>query len=240
MQVGFVLQALQLEPIKVDPGNVAGLKAVAAHVQHFVVILEVHLRELQHRFCPQHTDKSGAQIEDQIALGVRLLGRANRGALLGSFEAKSALVASFKKIAHARRNECSGKGSPDATTWRDLCSVCRQSEVRIRPQVRRDLLSLQFVYIEFSGQQRRILYFEAIFDLLPRQDHYAGWRLSTLRRVLGAQGPRAQRHYCDYIQNLPTHQNFISSPVRRVRRRPFVWKRQRDGCAARFHEKFFE
>ena len=71
-------------------------KAVAADFQDLVVVFEIVLGDAQHGFGLQDADEGGAEIEEQRALGIGLLGDADRGAFFGGLEAQSALVAALE------------------------------------------------------------------------------------------------------------------------------------------------
>src|ERR1700689_4128003 len=96
LHVGFVLQTLEFEAVEVDLGDVAGLVTVAADLQHLVVVTEIILRQVEDGLGLQNSYESAAQIKNQGAFGVGLLGGADGGALLGGLVAQSALVAALE------------------------------------------------------------------------------------------------------------------------------------------------
>src|SRR5580692_11001827 len=96
LHIGFVLQALEFEAVEVDLGDVAGLVTFAADLQDLVVVAEIILGEVEDGFGLQDADEGAAQIEDQSAFGVGLLGGADGGALLGGLITQPAFVASLE------------------------------------------------------------------------------------------------------------------------------------------------
>ena len=94
--IGFVLQALEFEAVEIDAGDVSGLEAVAADFQNFVVGVEIVLRDAQHGFGLQDADEGVAEIEQQSAFGVGLLGDADGRAFFGGLVAQAAFVAAFE------------------------------------------------------------------------------------------------------------------------------------------------
>ena len=78
---------------------------------------------MQHGLGLQDADESAAEIEDQSAFRVGLLGDADGGALFGGLEAQIALVPALEKLTDARRDEGAGQGRPHAVAGRDLSTV---------------------------------------------------------------------------------------------------------------------
>ena len=86
------MQALEFEAVEIDAGDVAGLEAVAADFQDLVVGFQIILGEAQNRLGLEDADEGAAQIEEQSAFRVGLLGDADGGALLSGLEAQAAFV----------------------------------------------------------------------------------------------------------------------------------------------------
>ena len=106
LQVGFVLDALQLDAVQIHPRDVAGLKTVAADGQLLFEVVQVLLGQRQQRLGLERLHESVAQVEQQSALQVRLLRLGDGGALLGALQAQFALVLPLVQIAEGDQ----GKG----------------------------------------------------------------------------------------------------------------------------------
>ena len=137
---------------------------------------------------------------------------ADGGALLGGFVAQASLVPALEEVADTRRDECSGERRPYAVAGSDLRTVGGQGEIRIRAEVSGDFLGLQFIDIQFSGQQGRVIELEAVLDLFPGPD--LRWRRGgRLRRSLRECAHRDQhRGHCG-IEIYPAHQNSVLASV---------------------------
>ncbi len=50
LQIRFILDALQFQPVEINLRNVAGIEAGSAYIEHVVVVGKVVFRQLEHRF----------------------------------------------------------------------------------------------------------------------------------------------------------------------------------------------
>ena len=167
LQLGLILHAQQLDAVEVNLRNVAGLEAVTADVDDLVVVVKVVLRQLHHGLGLERLDKSSAQSEFERALQVLVLRCGDLRAFLCALQPQLALVVALVQVAEAGRDERALQRLPNAVVGRDLCAVHGSGELRIGPQIGRDLLGPHLVHVVGVGLQRRVGGFKPRLDLVP-------------------------------------------------------------------------
>ncbi len=105
LQVGFILHALQFQPVQVHLRDAARLVALAIYLQQPVVVCEIFLGEIQDGLLLQRLHEGHAQIEQQHSFQVRLVRDRDRGRLLRALQPQLALTPALQKIA----STCQGR-----------------------------------------------------------------------------------------------------------------------------------
>ena len=140
-----------------------------ADVDDLVVVLHIRLRQIEHRLGLQRPDKRRAQPEQQRAVQVCVFGGRNLRALLRALEPQLPLVLALMQIAEVGRQVRSLERLIAAVVRRNRGPIRRHRELRIRPQIRRDLLRLHLVHVRLVGLQHRVGRLELRLHLLPGQ-----------------------------------------------------------------------
>src|SRR5215472_12633151 len=115
----------------------------------------------------ENADEHGTQIKEERSLLVGLLGDTDYGALLGALITEIPLVAALEQIADSRRDESAGKRLPHPMARRDLGSIRGKAEVGIRAEMCSDFLRLQFINVQSSRQQGRVVGLKHAFHSVP-------------------------------------------------------------------------
>src|SRR4029077_3480790 len=149
--------------------NIAGLLPGPVHFEHSVVVGQVVQRELQDGLGLERLHKGISQREQERALLIVECGTVDRGRSTRAVPAQLPLVLALMQVANAWGKLGSGERTPYSLIGRQLSTVRRQSEIRVRTQICGDLLGLGFVDRYSAGGQIRIICPEALADLLPCQ-----------------------------------------------------------------------
>ncbi len=99
MHVGFELDALQLQAVEIDLGDIAGFVAVAADGERAVVEIQTLACDRQHRFLLEDLDEGGAEVEEQVPSLVIQFRDGDCGAFLGALAPQGTLVAALNEVA---------------------------------------------------------------------------------------------------------------------------------------------
>src|SRR5260370_36482221 len=92
------------------------------------------------------------------------------------------------QIAEAAYQHGAGERLPDSFVTSELGAIVRQSELRVGAQVRGDLLRFGFINTHLVCQQRRVVLFKALADLVPIQgQERRGWLLGLGPALGGAE-----------------------------------------------------
>ena len=168
LDVGFELNALQLQAVQVHAGDVAGLETVAAHGQQAVVVGQALAGHCQHRLGLERRDEGAAQVEEQVALLVGQLRDGHGGALLRAFQAQFALVCPLVQIVGGDVRKGGAEGAV-RVAGEGIELIDADGHVGIGPQVGGDLLGLGFVDADLAGAQGRVGRLELGPHLRPGQ-----------------------------------------------------------------------
>ena len=163
LNVGFVLHALQFQPLVIHFRDVACFEPIVAYLQQMVVVRQILPSEVQDGPLLQRLHERGAQIEKQITLLIGILGHCNLRLLLRTLAPQFALMPPFVQIGDGAGRKSVGEGrvSRRPTTGRSLRRerinlVDGSGQVRIRPKIRRDLLGARFVNENGRGPGPRL------------------------------------------------------------------------------------
>ena len=179
LQIGFVLYALQFQAVEIYLGDVAEFLAVAADLEHLVVIRQVFSRQRKDRLLLQGLHKGASQIEKKAALLVGELRVRDGCGLPGAVPSQFALVLPLVKIidrAGRQRISKRGVGISARTIQRGLFGeridlVEQAGNVGIGPEISGDLFRLGFVNANPAGHHRWIVRFKPAAELSPGE----GW-----------------------------------------------------------------
>src|SRR5260370_4612292 len=100
-EVGFKLNALQLQTVQVYPGEIAGSKTPAIHSEFAVPVVQVLSCVLQYGLRLQDLDISISQVKHQTALLVQIGRFRDGGGLPGLITPQLPLVLTFVQVANA-------------------------------------------------------------------------------------------------------------------------------------------
>ena len=91
----------------------------------------------------------------------------NARAVFRAFKTQFALVFTLMKITESGHDISSLERHPAPVVWHNLRTVCREGELRIGPQVGRDLLGSHLIDVESVGFERGIRGFKPGLHLVP-------------------------------------------------------------------------
>ena len=103
LHVRFILDALQLQAVQVDAGDVPCPEALAAHIEDVVVVGEVLSRKGQDRLLLEHLYEGAPQGEEERPLLVGKLGDGDCRPLLRGLQPQAPLVHPLDQVAHRDR-----------------------------------------------------------------------------------------------------------------------------------------
>ena len=101
LQVGFVLHALQLQPVEIDLRYISSMEAISADLEHVVVVRKIVFCQLQDGFGLQGRHKCASQIKEQSPFKVAMTELGNQCPLLGAFQPQVAFMPPFVQVADA-------------------------------------------------------------------------------------------------------------------------------------------
>ena len=166
-EVGFELNALQLQATQIHLSDIAGRVARSIHAQLPIPIFQVVSGVLKYRFRLQSLNECAAKIEDQVALLIQISRFRDSRGLLRLISPQFPLVLPFVQVADAGRFNYTAEGAPDSSVLADLKPISGYAEVRVRAQISRYLHRPRFVDVEPVCFQCRIRGFESLLLSAP-------------------------------------------------------------------------
>ena len=166
-EVGFKLNALQLDAVQIHLRDIAGPEARAIDFHFPIPVGQVIRRVLQYRFGLQRLYKSIPQIKHQAALLIEISGFRDGGGFFSLVAPQLALMIPFVQVADAGGLDDTTERAPDSAVLRYLDTIHRQTEVRVGPKISGNFRRLGFIDVEFAGAQSRIALFKLVEKLRP-------------------------------------------------------------------------
>jgi hypothetical protein len=171
--VAFELGALELQPGQVDLGDISCAKALAIHLQHFVVIGEIGLGELLDSLGLQGADEGVAEAEQQLALEILLICAGHLGGKARALDPQRALAAALPELREALGPLRGLKGFELLGVEEQKLIVDRRED-GIGAETGGDFVGAGLLDRERSGLQVRVVLLEAVANLIPGQRALGG------------------------------------------------------------------
>src|SRR6266481_1835689 len=189
LQIGFILRPLYFKTVQINLSDRACLIALTIHVQNVVVIQKVFPGQAENSLFLERLNECVSQIEHESSFQIRLSRDRDLGRILSALEPQFPLVSPFMQVAEVWRLSSTGERLPDSLRRRDLNAIDGHSKVRIRADIRRNLLGSRFVDADLPRPQRRIRLLELVSNFLPGQRSLR----QTAARGKGSQEERKQQ-----------------------------------------------